>query len=359
MEAFSSRPGGHVDDVLRWWLAAELIGLAALPYAFRFLAFLPDRGVAFAKPLGLLLVAYAVWLGAFAGVLPFTGGSVALVVAALAAGGLWLGGRDRTALIDALKQRWRYWLVAEAVFLLFFAGFTALRAWSPEIVGTEKPFESAFFQAVLRSETFGPRDPWYGGEPMSYYYFGYVLVGLVTHLAGTAPEVAFNLGLGLTGGLAAMGAFGLAYNLLVASDRIRPRGAVLLALGAPVFLLIVSNLEGVFELLAVHGVDAGWFYRAIAIESLDGPRQSTAWYPTEHWWWWRATRLGSGWNVQEFPFFSFLLGDLHAHVMVLPYTLLTLAAVFNLWRYGERLDFGFLRRHPWPAAGLALLAGSR
>ena len=347
-----------MDDLLRWWLAVELIGLAALPFAFRFLAFLPDRGVAFAKPLGLLLVAYVVWLGAFASVLPFTGGSVAFVVAALAAAGLWLAGRDRTALMQHVAESWRYWLVAETVFLLFFAGFAALRAWSPEIVGTEKPFESAFFQAVLRSETFGPRDPWYGGEPMSYYYFGYVLVGLVTHLAGTAPEVAFNLGLGLTGGLAAMAAFGLAYNLLVASDRVRRGTAVLVALGGPVLLLIVGNIEGVFELLAIHGVDAGWFYRAIAIESLDGPRQSEAWYPTEHWWWWRASRLGSGWNVQEFPFFSFLLGDLHAHVMVLPYTLLTLAAVFNIWRYQERLDLSFLRRHPWSALGLALLAGS-
>jgi YYY domain-containing protein len=347
-----------VDDVLRWWLAVEVIGLAALPFTFRFLAFLPDRGLAFAKPLGLLLAAYVLWLGAFAGVLPFNGGSVALVVAALAAGGLWLAGRDRAALTEALGSRWRYWLVAEGVFLLSFVGVAALRAWSPEIVGTEKPFESAFFQAVLRSETFGPRDPWYGGEPMSYYYFGYVLVGLVTLVTGTAPEFAFNLGLALIGGLAALGAFGLAYNLLAAGGRVRPGRAVLAALGAPVFLLVVSNLEGVFELLAVRGVEAGWFYRMIAIEGLDGPKQSDAWYPTEHWWWWRATRLGSGWNVEEFPFFSFLLGDLHAHVMVLPYTLLTLAAVFNLWRHGERLDLRFLRRHPWPSLGFALLAGS-
>ena len=106
---------------------------------------------------------------------------------------------------------------------------------------------------------------------------------------------------------------------------------------APLLLLVVANLEGVFELLSVQGLDAPAFYRAIAIEGLTGPRPSSAWFPSDHWWWWRATRLGSGWNVEEFPFFSFLLGDLHAHVMVLPYSLLMLAAAFQLWG-AEPLD---------------------
>ncbi|MGH2598068.1 MAG: DUF2298 domain-containing protein, partial [Dehalococcoidia bacterium] len=288
---------------------------------------------------------------------PNSGGTAALLIALLAAGGLWLAGRDRAVLLPELRARRWYLLGVESVFLAFFIGAAVLRAYAPDIDGTEKPFESAFFQAVLRSDTFGPRDPWFGGEPMSYYYFGYVLLGVITHVTGTAPEVAFNLGLALTGGMAAAGAFGLVYNLLAARERLRPRTAMLAALLGPLFLLVVSNLEGVFELLSVNGVDAGWFYRAIAIEGLAGPKASPEWYPTEHWWWWRATRLGSGWNVEEFPFFSFLLGDLHAHVMVLPYSLAMFAAIFHLWRVGEPLDVAFLRRHPWLVAGTALLAG--
>ncbi|MGD9895175.1 MAG: DUF2298 domain-containing protein [Dehalococcoidia bacterium] len=345
-------------DAFWWWLTATAVGLAALPYCYRFFRFLPDRGIAVARPFGLLIVGYLLWLGAFSGILPNTGGAAALLIALFAAGGLWLAGRDRAALLPELRARLWYIIAVEAVFLLFFIGAAVLRAYAPDIDGTEKPFESAFFQAVLRSDTFGPRDPWYGGEPMSYYYFGYVLIGAITHLTRTAPEVAFNLGLALTGGMAATGAFGLVYNLIAARDRLRFRTSVLAALLAPVLLLIVSNIEGVFELLAVNGVDADWFYRAIAVENLPGPKESTAWYPTEHWWWWRATRLGSGWNVEEFPFFSFLLGDLHAHVMVLPYSLVMLAAIFQLWRAGEPLDGGFLRRHPWLVAGVALMAGA-
>jgi YYY domain-containing protein len=347
-----------VIDAFWWWLTATVVGLAALPYSYRFFRFLPDRGIALARPLGLLLVGYILWLGAFSGVLPNTGGSAVLLVVLLAAGGLWLAGRDRASLVPELRARLWYIVAVEAVFLLFFIGAAVLRAYAPDIDGTEKPFESAFFQAVLSSDTFGPRDPWYGGEPMSYYYFGYVLIGAITQITRTAPEVAFNLGLALTGGMAAAGAFGLVYNLIAARDRLRFRTSVLAALLAPVLLLVVSNFEGVFELLAVNGVDADWFYRAIAIEYLPGPKESAAWYPTEHWWWWRATRLGSGWNVEEFPFFSFLLGDLHAHVMVLPYSLLMIAAIFQLWRTGEPFDGSFLRRHPWLVAGVALMAGA-
>lgn len=377
-----------------------MIGLAALPYSFRLFRFLPDRGIAFARPLGLLLVGYPLWLGGFAGLAP-DGGAAAFLLAALTAGGLWLAGRDRRALLAALRARRGYIILTESLFLLAFATFALLRAYAPDIAGTEKPFESAFFQAVLYSPRFTPADPWYGGEAMSYYYFGYVLLGVVTHLTATAPAIAFNLGLALTGALAAVGAYGLVYNLTRLRRAVRPGVALLTALLGPLFLLLIGNLEGVFELLAVHGVDAGRFYHAIAIEGLAGPKTSNAWFPTDHWWWWRATRLGSNWNVEEFPFFSFLLGDLHAHVMVLPYSLLMLAGSLHLLiRPGGKheptvvdedcstvttvaeepaplnsapliasapsqptaatppLNWRYLRAHPWPSLALALCAGA-
>ena len=117
-----------MSDVIRWWLVAEVIGLAAVPSAFRFFRFLPDRGIAFAKPFGLLLIAYTLWLGAFAGALPNTPGTAAFLIAALAAGGLWLAGRDRAALLGDLRARRGYILAVEGVFLAFFLAFVVLRA---------------------------------------------------------------------------------------------------------------------------------------------------------------------------------------------------------------------------------------
>jgi len=78
-----------------------------------------------------------------------------------------------------LRQEWR--LVVECGGALF-AGFCRLafvRAANPEILGTEKPMELAFINAILRSPTFPPHDPWLSGYAISYYYFGYVIVAML------------------------------------------------------------------------------------------------------------------------------------------------------------------------------------
>lgn len=342
-------------DVLRWWLAATAMGIAAMPLAYRFFGRLPDRGLAFARPLGLLVIGYALWLAGHLGVTA-NGPAVALLVAACACAGLWLAGRQRRALLADLRERWGYLVAVEVVFVIVLAGVAWLRAYSPAIEATEKPFESAFFLSILGSPTFPPADPWYAGEPISYYYFGQVPLSVVNHLAGTSPERGFNLALALTGALTAAALFGLVYNL-VRGRLGRGRGVLLAAALGPVFFLLVSNLEAVFELLSIQGVDNAALYRALAVPGLEGPNASTSWYPSEFWWWWRATRLGGGWTIQEFPFFSFMLGDLHAHVMVVPYLLTTLAGAAQLWRAGEALTWRWLLRHPFRTVTLALLIG--
>ena len=82
----------------------------------------------------------------------------------------------------------------EALFLLAFAAWAFVRAANPEAVGTEKPMELAFINAILRSPAFPPHDPWLSGYAISYYYFGYVLVAMLAKTGGTSGGVAFNLG---------------------------------------------------------------------------------------------------------------------------------------------------------------------
>jgi uncharacterized membrane protein len=64
-----------------------------------------------------------------------------------------------------------------------------------------------------------------------------------------------------------------------------------------------------------------------------------AWVPTRFFWWWQASRVVSDytpWGAQqevidEFPSFSFILGDMHPHVLALPFVLLALALALNLY----------------------------
>ena len=204
-----------VTAVLLWYLVSTLAGWLCFPLTFRIFQNLPGKGYAFSRILGLLLWGYAFWLLVSLGILRnnLVGQWVALaLVAALALGA---GMKDKFQTLRAfIRREWRLILAVEGVFLFSFVGFAFFRGTSPAIRGTEKPMELAFLNAILRSETFPPQDPWLSGYGISYYYFGYVLAALLTRLTGTISTVAYNLAQALWFALIASGAYGLAADLL-------------------------------------------------------------------------------------------------------------------------------------------------
>ena len=109
-----------------------------------------------------------------------------------------------------VKTNYAIVLLVEWVFLPFRC-LEPRPAANPVVAGTEKPMELAFINAILRSPSFPPHDPWLSGYAISYYYFGYVIIAMLARITGTA--VAFNLAaswFALTG----LAAYGLVYDLL-------------------------------------------------------------------------------------------------------------------------------------------------
>ncbi len=352
-----------MTEALAFWFAASLIGAAAFPLTFAFFSRLPDRGYAFARVVGLLILGYVLWIGATVGLFPNSRGSVILLIVLLAVASLAAAGRHRRELVDYFRSSWRYVLFVELLFAAVFAAAVTLRSFVPEIEGGEKPFELAFLNSLARNDTFPPEDPWLAGSPISYYYFGYLMMAALTNLTGLGANVTFFLSLSLVAALAATAIFGVVYNLIASTGagglvtsrgpRLWPR-AVVFGLAASGLLLIVSNLEGVFELMARHGIGSNGFYDGLGVFGLDGaydceasPGDCREWYPTRFMWWWWATRMGSIWDIQEFPFFSFHFGDLHPHVIALPFVITAVAIAFQFFRSEERLDAGWPLRHPW------------
>ncbi|MGD0205488.1 MAG: DUF2298 domain-containing protein [Dehalococcoidia bacterium] len=355
-------------ETLSWWAAAELLGAIAFPIAFVFFHRLPDRGYAFTKVIGLLLVSYCLWIGATLGIYPNARGSIILVMALLAILSAVLAGRYRQELGAFLRGGWHYLLLVEGLFLSTFVLAVFLRSYAPEIQWGEKPFELAFVNAINRSEFFPARDPWLSGHSISYYHFGYVMASTLTKLTGLRTNYTFYLTLSLVAALAATAIFGVVYNLLAsartatakalaAAPKLMPRVVIFGLVGAGL-LLLLANLEGVFEMLAAHGIGSPGFYKWVGVFNLNGPESTSKWYPVKFWWWWRATRIGSDWDIQEFPFFSLHFGDLHPHVLALPFTITAVAIAFQLFRSGDGLDGRWLIRHPWRFLLTALAIGA-
>jgi uncharacterized membrane protein len=327
--------------VLSWWLTMEVIGLLALPVALRLFRNLPERGYAFARPLGLLLISYVLWMGASFGFLANSRTAIlfTLLLLALASTAIWR--RESKEMLAFLRQNQRLILATELIFALAFFGWALVRAYNPEISATEKPMEIAFLNAILRSERFPPPDPWLSGFAISYYYFGYLMMALLTKLSGVAASVAFNLAIALLFALAATGSFSLVYNLLATDQGKRVKegvSAILWALLGPLFVVVLGNLEGIFEVLHTRGLGSPAFWKWLDVEGVVGAPVNGRWVPTDSWWWWRASRVVNDRDlygnhmevIDEFPQFSFLLGDMHPHVLALPFVLLALALSLNL-----------------------------
>jgi len=347
---------------LIWYLLITLIGWVSFPLIFRLMPALSDRGYSFSRILGLLVWGYVYWLLASLGIIKNDMGGLLVGLFLLISLSAWA---MRSSSIDTLrtwlKENWVAVVSVELLFLVAFAGWALVRAANPEILGTEKPMELAFINSIIHSPEFPPRDPWLSGYAISYYYFGYVMTAMLAKLTATPGSMAFNLALSQTFALVAIAAFGILYSLLSAyrkpsSIQVSPKKNqnLFLSLLGPTFILLVSNLEGFLEVLHARGIfwkqegggqlsSAFWTWLDLK-ELSQPPSLPFSWIPSRYLWWWRASRviqdydLSGTWReiIDEFPFFSFLLGDLHPHVLVLPFALLAVGLSLNVFLGGGK-----------------------
>ena len=368
---------------LSWYLVVFFINLLVFPLVFVLFPGLEDRGYSLARTAGLLLWGYLFWILTTVGIAQNDLGGLTLALILFTVISVSVG-RGKFAEIKIwFKEHLSVVLVVEVLFLLAFVLLAFIRSANPDITGTEKPMELAFINAILRSPTFPPLDPWLAGFNISYYYFGYLMTAMLARITAVSGSVAFNLMLSLTFALSAIGAYGLVYNLLSCRKRTRDEGIrspiPLLPIMGTIFLLIVSNFEGFLEMLhrkglfwktAADGTAISRFWVWLDIKDLSqAPLQQTSWVPDRYYWWWRASRVVSDTTlsnapqelIDEFPVFSFLLGDLHPHVLSIPFILLALGVGLNIflggWRGKTRLAGIYLPIKPQGLLVVSLVLG--
>jgi YYY domain-containing protein len=367
---------------LSWYVLITLLGWLTFPLAYFLFPSLSDRGYPFARAFGLLIWAYIFWLFASLGVAQNDIGGLLLGLVILGGLSAWAFMRCREEIRDWVSQNRRLIVTTEILFIVAFGFMAFVRANNPDITGTEKPMELMFINGIMNSPAFPPRDLWLSGYSISYYYFGYVMASMLGLFTGVPATLAFNLMIALIFGLSAIGAYGILYNLLATrqpstvegqSSSLNPRSSFLFPLLSPLFLLLIANMEGFLEVLHARGFlwKAGanfWTWLDIP-ELRDAPTLPFGWVPDRFWWWWRASRvvqdydLSGAWRevIDEFPFFSYLLSDLHPHVLAMPFNLLAVAVALNIffggWRGKIDLFFGELQINKTGFFTIALILG--
>jgi YYY domain-containing protein len=339
------------------WLTYPLVRLA--------LPGLADRGYPLSKLAGLLLMAFFVWLLGSIGV-PVTRQMIWLVLVGLCLVFGALIYLQREKLWQEFKENWRYFLMVEILGLIAFVLFLLVRWGNPDLwhpfKGGEKPMDFSYLNAVIKSTNFPPFDPWFAGGYINYYYYGFVIVGMPIKLLGIIPSVAYNLILPLWYSLLILGAFSVGWNLYLGIPRPRAlrvregEGRRILGIAFGVGLVTAIILAVLGNLGTIRLISTG-FYRLAATgidieQATFGQRISSIiqgftqflqgapmpFYPGD--WYWFPSRVIPGEPITEFPYFTFIYADLHAHLIALPITVLaiswSLSVVLNKARFGDK-----------------------
>jgi YYY domain-containing protein len=183
------------------------------------------------------------------------------------------------------------------VFLIFFLFMLELRFLNPSISYAEKFMDHAFLASIMRVPVVPPLDPWFAGGTLGvYYYLGYWIFGALGLLTAIPSNVVFNLALPTVLANAAVAMYALAHLLC---NRMR---------WLPLLTFLVVNPSFIWQL--VQGKTLGSVL-------------------------WDSTRTVPN-AINEYPLFSFVWGDLHAHVIsIFNQVILLFLLVYALERWKE------------------------
>lgn len=347
--------------VIKWWGIALLLGIAFLPVTARLFRTFDDRGWLFAKVLGLMLGGYAVWALSVCGIIPFTR-IMSILVTVFFALLVWIvnlglrmkrsakhkpgtanmssvdgaGGVTSADHADATafgKQHFqgddrpgirpgngsdirpgirhdfrpdiRLIIAEEILFLAVLIIWTWFIGFRPEVTGTEKPMDYGFMAALDRSTDMPARDIWHGTDPINYYYGGQYFAVYLAKLAFTEVKYAYNMMRALIAALVFVMPFSIVRQMLKSAGRWKTTGGLL----ASAAVSCVGNfhyvLYGLFgKLFRLSGYENYWFPESTRFIGHNPPTADAC--------------------IHEFPSYSFVLGDLHAHMINLIFVLLFL-----------------------------------
>ncbi|MEA1906131.1 MAG: DUF2298 domain-containing protein [Euryarchaeota archaeon] len=286
-----------LSEIIIWYAAITITGIVTLPIVLIVCKNLTDKGYCISKIIGILILTYLTWILSY--VFSFDRGTILLAGSILCIVSLLCTIRNRPRIEKNIVIR------NEALFFVVFVVFLIIRAYNPEITSFgEKFMDFAFLNAIMKTSHFPPYDPWLAGGSIDfYYYFGYLIVAVFSKLSGISTTITYNLGLVTFSALAANAAFGVGHNLT------RNVRFGLLTMFFVVFIAnsyIIFNLAGSLLHLPVASHDSVFGL-------------------------WASTRVIPD-TINEFPYFSFIFGDLHPHVISIPFQLLVLLLILNVYR---------------------------
>ena len=286
-------------SVIIWWLSIILIGLAVFPLVSTLFIRFEDRGIIFSNMIGLLFISGIHFALNTMHLVPFSQAGCLIIAAAVCAVSIVLFYKAKLA---KNFKGVNISLIAaeEAIVLFLYIIWVWMIGYRPGAYGTEKFMDYGFITSMLKSKWMPFEDMWYAGEPINYYYGGQFVTAWIAKLCGVSAGIAY------TAMRATIAAFSFSLPL------------------ALVFQMLRDRFRESFRIPWVGGVLAGLacafcgnFHYVIYGIILSAVNHSKG---VEYSYWFPDSTRYIGYDpdlpdktIHEFPAYSTVLGDLHAH----------------------------------------------
>lgn len=317
-----------------WYVMLSVLGLVTMPLTRLIFRDFRDGGWLFSKTLGLFLIGTIMWIFNVTRVLPFNR------LCGLFSAALMLGigaiililNPNRRALFAQMSPK--LIILEEWIFLVGFLLAVWIIGFKPEAYGTEKFMDYAFITAMLRNDYMPFADPWYAGKPINYYYGGQYLTAFLIRLSGVSAGYGYNLMRATIWSLSLALPYALIREMKTQADA--AKGLV---------RRVSAHVAGLLSGLAV-GICGNGHYLIFGLiipmlDKISGGKTAAALGLAEEgtayrYWFPDSTRYigyfpdAPDKTIHEFPAYSSVLGDLHAHYIDLIFAL-TVTAVLCAW----------------------------
>lgn len=306
--------------VLQWWSVLLLLGIGFLPVTILIFDKFFDKGYLFSKIIGIIITSYAVFLFGVLHILPFSA-ITAYVIFAFIACVFYAFLPQKWKVFYALQHKWKVFIFEEILFACALFAWAFIHAFQPDINGLEKFMDYGFINSTLRADYFPPKDMWLTPFSINYYYFGHFATAVITKLSFLPSTVTFNIMLSTIFALCFSESFSLGVNFFTfinGEEKVQKIRRVLAGIITAALVSLAGNLHIIYAFFKQYEVDKPQPFWQLPFLPATFP--NGYWYPN-------ATRYIFH-TIHEFPIYSWVVADLHGHVLDIPIVILGIAILY-------------------------------
>ena len=325
--------GANDTALCFWWsVCLLLIGFATLPLAAKLWENFSSGGFFLSQPMGLIFTCLVLWTLTHLKICRLN--LLCIIISALiVAACCYIPKSLREALFKKINSKGfiESFVTEETAFLVIFFLMCYFKGFLPDINGQEKFMDYGFIMSMLRNGELPANDMWLSGYSINYYYFGQFIWSVVIKATCVPSGAGYNLAMCSATAIPFAMSFTIGKYLVEAASEKGFKDSKIIKYAAALLTGCAVSLWGnshsyFYDQNSIGNKFLGFFSKL----GIDVGRTDGFFYPD-------STRY-IGWNpdlktdytIEEFPFYSYLVGDLHAHVISMIIVLLIMAVILSL-----------------------------